>query len=667
MAPQRFDYQLKLIGKSEDLVNALKSATEALDTVNKKTKANNASFTSLAASAATAFASIKFVLADSVAGFFEAEKASKQLEQALKQQGIFSIQTMEAYDDLANGLSRLIGIDDDAAKAVFARGQALLGNIPITERLTQATADLAAGMNISFEEAFEKVTRSIGTSKNALKEFGVTVEKGAESQVKMEQVISGLEARFRGQAEAARGGDVSIKALGVSLGNLQEKIGERLAPTITRVADALTALLDRAKDNPTLVSFATGLGIVAAAVSGLAVAINGASFVLAGLSSAAAVAAPVLSALVSPIALVAAGLTAAWIALENFGGEFYGFFDGVFFGTLKTASEAMIGLSKTIAGVFDASLFEEGLNQFLGSFKAGLDAAMNAYRETKSEFEADDAVPFGPERKPEGTQDPLEKSQSGIRAEQAEAEARAASERAEEWRQYEINRTRDAYERIEKEQKATNDRKLKEEEKFRKQNAIISKVFTKDEVDTFRESSNEMAQLAQSKNATLKGIGKAYALSNIAISTAEMATKAYSALAGIPLIGPALGAAAAAAAIAFGVERAGDVLAANTGGFVPGSGPNKDTMPAMLTSGEFITPRNSADEVINAVAAQRSGTHASNEDVVEALGRIEERLGQPGTVTLKNEGAGDPLLELFERLNYYLEFKNFRLFGVQTT
>jgi hypothetical protein len=72
-------------------------------------------------------------------------------------------------------------------------------------------------------------------------------------------------------------------------------------------------------------------------------------------------------------------------------------------------------------------------------------------------------------------------------------------------------------------------------------------------------------------------------------------------------VGPALGAAAAAALTAFGVEQAGKVLAANTGGRVPvgiGSA-GIDSVPAVLTPGELVVPNQNFDEVVNAVAAAR--------------------------------------------------------------
>ena len=79
---------------------------------------------------------------------------------------------------------------------------------------------------------------------------------------------------------------------------------------------------------------------------------------------------------------------------------------------------------------------------------------------------------------------------------------------------------------------------------------------------------NNLAQLQNSSNKTMRAIGKAAALVEIGISTAKGAIAAYSSLAGIPIVGPALGAAAAAALIAYGAERAAKVAGLQEGGIV---------------------------------------------------------------------------------------------------
>lgn len=170
-----------------------------------------------------------------------------------------------------------------------------------------------------------------------------------------------------------------------------------------------------------------------------------------------------------------------------------------------------------------------------------------------------------------------------------------------------------------------------DEKKYGKTIAELNQFFQDEKVQGFKGTSQQLAQLAQSENATMKGIGKAAASTNAAMATAEGAIKAYSSLAGIPFVGPALGAAAAAALIAYGVEQQSKILAANTGGVVPfasGARSGVDSVPAMLTPGELVVPEKNFDEVVNSVASKRAG----NVDGASSMG---------GTVININEMYGD--------------------------
>ena len=81
-----------------------------------------------------------------------------------------------------------------------------------------------------------------------------------------------------------------------------------------------------------------------------------------------------------------------------------------------------------------------------------------------------------------------------------------------------------------------------------------------------------LSQLMQSKSKTLFEIGKKAAASEAAIATGLGAIKAYQSLAGIPIVGPALGIAAAAALTAFGMERVRGILSTPFGGGVTAAG-----------------------------------------------------------------------------------------------
>lgn len=149
---------------------------------------------------------------------------------------------------------------------------------------------------------------------------------------------------------------------------------------------------------------------------------------------------------------------------------------------------------------------------------------------------------------------------------------------------------------------------LKNKKKFGKTYAGIVQFLNKEEVQGAKDASSQLVALKNSESTTLQAIGKAASLVQIGIKTAEGAISAYAALAGIPIVGPGLGAAAAAALVAYGAEQTSRVLAANTGGVVPlnmGQA-GVDSVPAMLTPGEIVAPAQNFDEVVNSVADRRN-------------------------------------------------------------
>lgn len=111
---------------------------------------------------------------------------------------------------------------------------------------------------------------------------------------------------------------------------------------------------------------------------------------------------------------------------------------------------------------------------------------------------------------------------------------------------------------------------------------------------------NALSGLMRSKNREAFEIGKAAATAQALVAIPTTAIEAYKSLAGIPLVGPALGAAAAAAAIVSGMEQVRAIqntrLAMAEGGMVPGVG-NKDTVPALLTPGEVVVPKQNYNDL----------------------------------------------------------------------
>lgn len=102
----------------------------------------------------------------------------------------------------------------------------------------------------------------------------------------------------------------------------------------------------------------------------------------------------------------------------------------------------------------------------------------------------------------------------------------------------------------------------------KRQEIALTKDFFLGGLDQMAAGHGKAAKAAQ-------GIQKAQAAYNIGVKTYEAATGAYAALAGIPIIGPALGIAAAAAAIAYGGSMLSGVM---SGGGKP-SAPSAPSIP----------------------------------------------------------------------------------------
>lgn len=167
---------------------------------------------------------------------------------------------------------------------------------------------------------------------------------------------------------------------------------------------------------------------------------------------------------------------------------------------------------------------------------------------------------------------------------------------------------------------------LESQRKFGTAYAEIERWMNESVTKERRQALDDLSQLQQSSNAELKAIGKAAAVANITIKTAESAMNIFAGFSTIPIIGPALAVGAIAADIAFGAEQIANVIAAADGGLIEGGIVGKDSVPALLMPGELVTPAKNFDEVVNAVAAKRAGDAGSGNQSaapVEAYAHIE--------------------------------------------
>jgi hypothetical protein len=475
--------------------------------------------------AAAAFAAMTSGAA--VSAFKEAEKATNALNQSLITQGIYTKSLSEDYSRMASELQAKTTFDDDAIKAAQAQMQNYLGQTKITKELMQATLDLAAAKKIDLASAADIVGKSIGTNTNVLKRHGVEVADNASKSEKYAQVIAGLNQKFGGQAAAAAQGLGSIDQMKNVIGDLLETVGERFAPFITMAAQGISRLSQDIMNNKLVWD-----------ILDLSLEIVSKSFI-------------------------------SLKMVLGLAGDFI-------IGTLSTIAEALIAFA-TADFARAVEILNHGFDQTTKSmaqrymqFESEWDA-ITAIRANKDQAAADEEV----RRKKETEDRKRQIVMSAQEAEQKFLEARSEKEiqkamvdqklmsdqhlMALNWRLYaESDHTKKL--ELEMEKRKYLDEKYKEAEaENQKTSQKIMRALGIEKQEEFRATMDNMSNMQNSKNKILQTAGKAAALANITMNTADAATGAYRAMVGIPVVGPGLAVTAATATVAYGAEQAANV------------------------------------------------------------------------------------------------------------
>lgn len=195
--------------------------------------------------------------------------------------------------------------------------------------------------------------------------------------------------------------------------------------------------------------------------------------------------------------------------------------------------------------------------------------------------------------------------------------------------------------------------------------ATINKALNSDEVKGASQAASELVQLQQSKNSTLKAIGKAAAVAQITVDTARSAMNIFQGFTAAvpPPFGIALGIAGAAAAVAFGAEKVGNVTAAADGGLIEGGVNGKDSVPALLMPGELVVPRRNFNDVVGALSGNKT---EGNGEMVSILERIENKLSTPQTTIINGDVTSDDTYvdSLVRKISDAIEFRNAQIYGV---
>lgn len=145
----------------------------------------------------------------------------------------------------------------------------------------------------------------------------------------------------------------------------------------------------------------------------------------------------------------------------------------------------------------------------------------------------------------------------------------------------------------------------------------------------------QMSALQKSESAKARAIGKAAAIAETVINTYRAATAAYAAMAGIPVIGPALGVAAASAAIAMGMANVAAIQGQAHDGIM--SVPEDGTW--YLKKGERVTTAETSAKLDRTLDEIRGRMQALPPNVIPFPSRPSNHVGNSTNVVVNVHNA----------------------------
>ena len=235
---------LELEAKTKKLVAELKKAKKSIKGVDDQTNRMRISTAGLRRSIGAlrnnmllvsfAFGGTAKAVSSLIRAYGEQELAERKLEQAL---GF----TSQALLTQASALQQQTSFGDEAIIGV----QALIGAFTKDEEqikeLTKTTLDLAAAKGMDLTAAADLVSKSFGSSTNALSRYGIQVEGAVGSTERLESLTGNVADLFGGQASAqADTMTGSIEQMKNAVGDTAESMGALLEPATIVITSMIT-------------------------------------------------------------------------------------------------------------------------------------------------------------------------------------------------------------------------------------------------------------------------------------------------------------------------------------------------------------------------------------------------------------------------------------------
>ncbi len=145
----------------------------------------------------------------------------------------------------ASALQKSTMFGDEAIIEAQALIAAFVGEESAIKAATVATLDLAAAKGMDLVVAADLVSKTLGSSTNAMSRYGIEVVGAVGSTQRLESLTSNISKVFGGQAtEQTNTYTGSMESLSNAIGDIGEGIGASLAPAISKFANLLTGMIE---------------------------------------------------------------------------------------------------------------------------------------------------------------------------------------------------------------------------------------------------------------------------------------------------------------------------------------------------------------------------------------------------------------------------------------
>lgn len=204
---------------------------------------------SLGRTAVAVYAEISAAAMVVISAWKEQEEATNKLNRTLINNGLYTREAAKAYGEMATELSKSTTFGDEAITNAQAQAQAYLGTTAITKELTKSILDYSAATGKDLASAAEAVGKAIGTSTNALARNGIVLDENASKQEKMAAVIGQVNELWGGQAEEQAKGMGVLLQVKNAIGEVLEVMGERLGPAVQVVSAEIKKFAENIQNN----------------------------------------------------------------------------------------------------------------------------------------------------------------------------------------------------------------------------------------------------------------------------------------------------------------------------------------------------------------------------------------------------------------------------------